>query len=128
MHIEVPPIACSLGFDGYGDIKFKNEKARLDNFAIQLLNDPLSTGYILMAAGQETFQNEAAERLDRAKSYIADVRGIDRNREITLDCGFTQELNIKLFIGPLGAPSPTCSIFMELPLYKVQFTKPRPKA
>ena len=35
------------------DIKFEDEKARLDNFAIQLMNDPHSSGLILMVAGQK---------------------------------------------------------------------------
>jgi len=32
-------------FDEYGNIKFNDEKARLDNFAVQLQNAPGSQGY-----------------------------------------------------------------------------------
>ena len=126
--VAPPPIACGLGFDAFGDIKFEDEKARLDNFAIQLTNEPLSSGYILMTAGQETFQNEAAKRLDRTRSYLVNVRGIDSERVITLDCGFTTDLTVKLYIAPLGSTPPPCSIFIEIPISEVKFTKPRPKA
>lgn len=119
-----PPIGCAL--DGYGDIKFEDEKARLDNFAIQLQNDPLSSGYILMFAGQVTFENEAQERLDRAKSYLADVRDIDRNRIVTVDCGYSSELWAQTWIVPIGAAPPACSATRHIPFSEVKFTKRKP--
>jgi len=126
--VQLSGMTCRLRFDEYGDIKFNDEKARLDNFAIQLSNEPLSSGYILMSAGQQTFENEATERLDRAKSYLVNVREIDRNRVITVDCGFTPDLTIKLYISPLGASPPECNNPVEVPFSEVKFTKPRPKA
>jgi len=127
-HIEPPGVACGgPPFDQYGDIEFDDEKARLDNFAIQLSNEPLATGYIIMSAGQITFENEAMERLDRAKSYIVNVREIDPNRVVTVDCGFAPDLSIKLYIGPLGSPPPECSNPLESSA-EIKFTKPRPKA
>ena len=126
--IEPPPFTCGLRFDEYGDIKFEDEKARLDNFAIQLSDFPLSSGYILMSAGQETFENEATERLDRAKSYMVNVREIDPNRVVTLDCGFTSDLTVKFYVAPLGATPPACSIFQEISFSEVKFTKLRPAA
>jgi hypothetical protein len=119
-------IGCCHVFDRYGDIDFDDEKARLDNFAIQLSDLPLSSGYILMAAGQETFEKEAAEHLARAKSYLVDVRKIDKNRIVTVDCGFSQELAIHLYILPPGV-LPVCGD-SEVPFSEVKFTKPRPKS
>jgi hypothetical protein len=121
-------IICGLPFDQYGDIKFEDEKARLDNFAIQITNEPLSTGQIIMYAGRETFKNEAAERLDRAKSYIVDVRGLDRNRIITTDCGFSEELRVTLMVVPTGVNPLTCDSSSTIPFSEVKFTKPRPKS
>ena len=80
-----------------------------------------------MSAGQITFENEITERLDRAKSYLVNVRGIDSNRVITLDCGFTTDLIVKLFVAEPGADPPPCSIFKEIPSFEVKFTKPRPQ-
>lgn len=81
-----------------------------------------------MSAGQKTFKNEAAKRLDRAKSYLVNLRGIDPNRVITIDCGFTPELRIQLFIAPPGVIPPKCKNYVDIPFSEVRFTKPRPKA
>jgi hypothetical protein len=126
--IKLAPIACRRPFDEYGDISFEDEKARLDNFAIQISNELLSSGYILMSAGRETFENETGERLARAKSYVTDVREVDPNRVVTLDCGFTPGLRILLSIVPVGAEPPTCSYDTAIPFSEVKFTKPRPKS
>lgn len=123
--VKVQPFVCGLPFDQYGDIDFEDEKARLDNFAIQISNELLSTGHILMSAGRKTFENETAERLARAKSYMVDVRGIDPNRIVTTDCGFAQELRIVFSIVPLGAVPPSCDIYDTIPFSEVKFTKPR---
>ena len=39
-------------FDEFGDIKCEDEYARLDNFAIQLQNDPQSKGAIMVFTGK----------------------------------------------------------------------------
>jgi len=126
--VQSPDFICGLRFDEYGDIKFNDERARLDNFAIQLSNQSLSSGYILMSAGQKTFENETMERLERAKSYLVNVREIDPNRVVTVDCGFTPDLTIKLYVAPLGSTPPVCSNSVEIPISEVKFTKPRPQA
>src|SRR6185436_15015832 len=41
------PILPARKFDEYGNIRFNDEKARLDNFAVQLQNEPTSQGYII---------------------------------------------------------------------------------
>ena len=126
-NVRPQAIGCCHAFDRYGDITFDDEKARLDNFAIQLSDVPLASGYIHMSAGRETFEHEAAERLARAKSYLVDVREIDKNRIVTVDCGFSQELTIHLYILPPGVTHTLCSD-SEVPFSEVKFTKPRPKS
>lgn len=123
--VNVSGIVCGLALDRYGDIKFEDEKARLDNFAIQLMNHPQSSGSIMMSAGQKTFENETAERLSRAKSYLVGVREIDPNRIVTLDCGFSQDLSIRLYVVLPGVTFPQCDPD-QLPFSKVRFTKRRP--
>jgi hypothetical protein len=126
--VVIPPFQCGMAFDEYGDLKFEDEKSRLDNFSIPLSNDPHSRGLILMSAGQKTFTGEAAYRLDRAKSYLMKVRGIDSSRIVTKDCGFNHDLTTTLRIVPDGATIPECDTFRQLPLSEVKFTKPRPKS
>ena len=122
------PAVIGCRFDEYGDIKFEDEKARLDNFAITLANEPLTSAQILVSAGQETFEGEAAERLARAKSYLADVREIDPGRIVTVDCGFSQDLIVQLFVVPVGAALAACNDSRAVPFFEVKFTKPRPKS
>jgi hypothetical protein len=123
-----PPIVDFFPFDRYGDISFEDEKARLDNFAIQISNESGSIGQILMFAGRETFPNETRERLARAKSYLVNVRGLNPKRILTNDCGFSSELNIQLqVVSPDLAPV-ICDNSIKIPLSEVKFTKPRPKS
>ena len=110
---------CGLAFDQYGDIKFEDEKARLDNFAIQISSDPHSSGLILMYAGQKTFKREAAYRLGRARTYLVNVREIDSSRLVTVDCGFNQDLTLKLWIVPQGARFPECDSVGQILLSEV---------
>ena len=126
--VKVPPPVCGLAFDSFGDIALDDEEARLDNFAIQLSNVPLTSGQIIMSAGQVTFKNEAMERMARAKSYLVNVREIDPNRILTTDCGFTKELNIRFYVIPVGVAPLTCDTSLELPFSEVKFTKRRPKS
>lgn len=124
--VKVQPLSCGKPFDYYGDIKFGDEKARLDNFAITLASIPLASAHIQMTAGQETYQGEAAEHLARIKSYLADVREIDPNRILTLDCGFSEDLMVRLWVVPVGATHPECVNSGEPPV-EVKFTKRRSK-
>jgi hypothetical protein len=99
----VPP---AVKFDEYGNIKFNDEKARLDNYAIQLQNQPDSQGYIL-AYG--SCAGEAQARADRAKDYLVNTRGIDASRLVTVDGGCRSDLTVELWIVPRGATAPAAS-------------------
>jgi hypothetical protein len=102
-------IGC--GFDEYGNIRFEDEKARLDIFAVELQNDPTASGYILCYGGRVGREGEARVRCDRAKKYISEVRGIAADHIVTVDGGFREDLTVRLVVVPKGAtapePSPT---------------------
>jgi hypothetical protein len=90
-------------FDTYGNIRFNDEKARLDNFAIQLQNDPTSQGYII---GYGSCDAEGQTRANRAKDYLVNTRGIDASRIVVVDGGCMPELRVDLWIVPSGATPP----------------------
>ena len=90
-------------FDEYGDIRFNDEKARLDNYAIQLQNQPGSQAYII-AYG--TCEGEGQARADRAKNYLVNTRGIDAGRITAVDGGCRADLTVQLWIVPQGANPP----------------------
>jgi len=99
----IPP---AVKFDEYGNIKFNDEKARLDNYAIQLQNQPDSQGYILAYGSCD---GEAAARANRAKDYLVNTRGIDAARLMTVDGGCRADLMVELWIVPRGATPPAAS-------------------
>jgi len=120
-------IVENMAFDEYGDIKFIDEKPRLDNFAIQVQNEPGSRGYLIVYAGQRTYPHEAAERLNRAKNYLVRVRHIPPERIITVDGGHRRELLVILWVVPVGVSLPSGDPYGLLTPDKLDFSKPRPK-
>ncbi|HEX3280432.1 MAG TPA: hypothetical protein VHR36_04305, partial [Pyrinomonadaceae bacterium] len=100
------PAPPATKFDEYGNIKFNDEKARLDNYAIQLQNQPGAQGYII-AYG--SCAGEAQARADRAKDYLVNTRGIDAGRIVTMDGGCRSDLTVELWIVPTGATPPAAS-------------------
>jgi hypothetical protein len=102
----IPKIICVLAFDNYGDIRFSDEQARLDNFAIQIDHEPKNTGYIIVYAGRKALVAEAQLRANRARDYIVNVRHIDPARVKAVDGGYREDLTVYLYILPVGATPP----------------------
>jgi hypothetical protein len=93
-------------FDEYGNIRFNDEKARLDNYAIQLQNEAGSQGYIIAYGGCE---GEGQARADRAKNYLVNTRGIEAGRITAMDGGCREDLTVQLWVVPTGANPPTAT-------------------
>jgi hypothetical protein len=98
---QIGVTAVCRKFDEYGNIAFNDEKARLDNFAIQLQNEPGSQGYIV-AYG--SCAGEAQRRADRAKDYLVTTRGLDPGRiTVVAADNCVAELTVELWVCPTGA-------------------------
>ena len=91
-------------FDSYTDLRFNDEKARLDNFAIALQQDPGAQGYYVIYGSCE---GEADQRSARAVDYLVNNRGIDRGRITVVNGGCRETLAVDLWICPAGATAPT---------------------
>jgi len=120
-----PPPAQPVKFDEYGNIKFNDEKARRDNYAIQLQNQPGSTG-VIIAYG--SCAGEAQARADRAKDYLVNTRGIEASRITTVDGGCRSDLTVQLWIVPQGATAPaadTTGVISPCPECKKKKAAPR---
>ena len=100
--VKVPPREPTK-FDEYGNIRFNDEKARLDNYAIQLQNDPTSTATIIVYG---SCAGEAQQRGDRAKDYLVNTRGIEAGRITVVDGGCRSDLTVQLWIVPSGSTPP----------------------
>jgi hypothetical protein len=112
-------------FDEYGDIRFNDEKARLDNYAVQLQNEPGAQGEII---GYGNCGSAGQERGNRARDYLVNTRGIDAGRLVVVDGGCKPELKVELWIVPQGAnqqPADTSGAVSPCPDCKKKATKPR---
>jgi hypothetical protein len=96
-------------FDEFGDAGCESEKARLDNFAVQLQGAPNSVGYVIVYGGRNGRHAEAKARASRIKEYLVKSRGLDANRVMTMDGGYMENLTVNLWIGPRGAGAPTAT-------------------
>lgn len=91
--------------DQFGSVRSNEEKARLDNYAVELNNDPSSMGYVIVY-GRTSRPGEAKKRADRIKQYLSYYRGIDMKRLVSLDHCILSRLEVRLWIVPRGAKPP----------------------
>src|SRR6266508_1171706 len=94
------PSVPTTPFDQYGAISWGDEKARLDNFAIQLQNDEKLVGYILVFDAVDGCPGEAQARAIRAKRYIVEHRGLAWNRVIWRREGYLESISTMLQPAP----------------------------
>jgi hypothetical protein len=106
-------IAPTSPFDQYGEIRWEDEKARLDNFAIQLQQAEGFVGYILVYDATGGCPGEAAARAIRAKRYLTGYRKVTWNQVIWRRDGYRKEIGTTLLITPTRStvvPYPYSSI------------------
>ncbi|MBD0370800.1 MAG: PKD domain-containing protein [Pyrinomonadaceae bacterium] len=106
-------IRCWRPFDQYGAINFEDETARLDNFAIQLLEEPVAEGYIIVYDGRNGRAGQALSRANRAKNYLIKKREVAGDRIVIVEGGFREEMTVELWIVPAGAEPPTPAPTLE---------------
>lgn len=104
--VQVPRKISSVLVDNYPPIRLNDEKARLDNFAIQLQNDPNAKGYIIVYGGTRANNAEKQKRIRRAYDYLVNTRGVAADRLVTLEGGTRDQTTTELWIVPLGADPP----------------------
>ena len=106
-------------FDEYTDVAYNDAKARLDNFAIELQNDPGARGYII-GYGARKCPNKAQAHANLARSYLVNSRGLDSARIVTINGGRRSDASkyaVELWIVPQGAqpPRPTPTLTRPCP-------------
>src|SRR6266480_5553857 len=79
--------------DSYGNLKFNDERARLDNFAAALQNEEATVkGYIIGYGGKGRGRKcEGLARGNRARLWLTETRGIKVGRLTIVDGGFRDE-------------------------------------
>ncbi|HKY29879.1 MAG TPA: hypothetical protein VJM12_18200 [Pyrinomonadaceae bacterium] len=66
--------------DKFGALRSDDEKARLDNFAIELQTNPRATGYIMVFRQKGGSLTQAKKRAKNAKDYLVSYRKLDESR------------------------------------------------
>ena len=99
-------------FDECNGCTVDDQKARLDNLAVELQNDPSSSAYIIAYGGRSGPISQVERLIARTKDYLITQRGIDESRLVTVNGGFRETDSVELWIVPSGAkpPQPTPTV------------------
>lgn len=106
--VTIPlPKLYSRKFDEFPDISRNDEKARLDNFVIELQNDPTATAYVVVYPGRTSKRGDVQHHSSRIVEYLVHSRGLDERRIVTLVGAPREKLFVELWVTPQGAAPPT---------------------
>jgi hypothetical protein len=104
---SIPIMIKPQKFDEYYDIARNDEKARLDNYAIQLQSDPGSQAYVIVYPSRKANAAQAQARAQRIKDYLVNFRGIDSQRVVITNGQPREDWLFELWVVPEGAKPPT---------------------
>lgn len=93
-------------FDECNNCTFDDQKARLDNLAVELQNDPSTGAYIIAYGGRMSPLGQVEVLMSRARDYLVSQRGIDASRFVVVNGGFREEDSVELWVVPSGAKAP----------------------
>ena len=101
-------------FDECNSCSLNDQKARLDNLAVELQNDPSARAYIIAYGGRMSPLGQGQKLMSRAREYLVSHRGIDASRLTVVNGGFREEDSVELWLVPSGAaaPQPTPTVQM----------------
>ena len=93
-------------FDECNKCTFDDQKARLDNLAVELQNDPSTRAYVIAYGGRMSPVGQVERLMSRAREYLVTQRGIDASRLSVVNGGFREDDSVELWIVPSGASAP----------------------
>lgn len=105
--VQTQDAKIPIKIDEFGVVGECDLGARLDNFFVELMNNPSATGYIIFYQGKDVlpsnYESNPRETLVR---NLLRFRNFDASRIIFLRGGFRNELATELFLVPNGATAP----------------------
>lgn len=104
--LKTPPQPECKPFDQFQSVAFDDDKARLDNLAIELQNAPDAQAYIMIYAGRTSRAGQADLLGKRTTDYLVNQRGVDSGRITIVNGGYRDTDFIEIFICPPGAKTP----------------------
>ena len=93
-------------FDEFPEITSNDEKARLDNFVIELNSDPTTIAYVIVYPSRGGQTGEVERRKKRIVDYLVNSRGLDAQRIVTMVGPPRSNLLVELWNKPQGAQPP----------------------
>ncbi|MDQ3685240.1 MAG: hypothetical protein M3430_06500, partial [Acidobacteriota bacterium] len=78
--LTLPPPVEPRRFDEFSSVAFDDDKARLDNFAIELQRNPGGVGHVIVYGGRRDRAGHADMLGERTRNYLVNTRGIDAGR------------------------------------------------
>lgn len=103
---EEKKVLVAQEFDECNNCTFDDQKARLDNLAVELQNDPTMTGYIIAYGGRTSPIGQVEMLMTRARNYLTNERAIDGSRLVIVNGGFREGDSVELWLVPRGAATP----------------------
>ena len=103
---EEKKIIVAREFDECNNCTFDDQKARLDNLAVELQNDQSASGYIIAYGGRTSPIGQVERLMARSRDYLIQQRGIDASRLVIVNGGFREDDSVELWIVPSGAAVP----------------------
>ena len=90
-------------FDEFGNIRYEDAQARLDNFVIQLYTlqekEPEWRGYIVVYAGRRSRIGAAKFKANCYKNYLVRMRRMNPASLFATDGGYREEMQVQLYLG-----------------------------
>jgi hypothetical protein len=91
-------VCCSCSYD--------DQKARLDNLAIELQADPSAAAYIISYSKQSRRAAKDNFLLSRSRDYLVTHRGINALRIVLINGGYRDDDCVELWVVPQGVQAP----------------------
>ena len=111
---EPRPVDGSPRWSEHGNVRWRDERARLDNLASQFRKSPNHLIYFLVYAGIRSCKHEARLRALRAKNYLVQHHSIPAKSISWRDGGFLPELSFEIWLLREDQPLPEPSTFMTI--------------
>ncbi|MDQ2922551.1 MAG: hypothetical protein M3R52_13185 [Acidobacteriota bacterium] len=99
-------------FDEYGNLSFEDEKARLDNYVIQMKN-LLGRGALVVVGENRAVRIGLLKRAERAKRYLVQKRGFEAERLLIVDGGYQTSSYTQLHLYMIGGVVGRIHLFPE---------------
>ena len=93
-------------FDEFGDILLSDKLARLDNYAVQLQQQPTTKGFIIVYRTRRDLPGLSHSLALNIKGYLVGSRGLPKDRIVIVDGGVGMCLTQELWIVPPGSAPP----------------------